>query len=306
MRVSRDTRELTAADNGRAVAVGTFDGVHLGHRRVIESALAWGRERRVPVAVLTFDPHPLQVLRPDDCPRLLTSLPVKADLVEALGVDQLVALPFTRELSQLEPERFRDDVLAGAMRARYVSVGENFRFGRGAGGDSELLRASGDFEAAIVPLVQAGGEPVSSTRIRSLLASGDVVRAAELLGAPFRAEGEVVRGNERGRALGMPTANLSLDEALMVPGAGVYAGTALGRPAAINVGTRPTFEQSGPTLVEVHVLDFEGDLYGTTLRVAFLERLRDELRFDSADALVEQMRLDVERVKRVVAASALC
>jgi riboflavin kinase / FMN adenylyltransferase len=303
MEVYRDIAAVPRAPEGRALAVGTFDGVHLGHRRVIEGALAWGRDRGVPVAVVTFDPHPLQVLAPGEHPPILTPTPLKTELIRALGIDELVVLAFTQEFARLEPEQFRDDVLWDALQARYVSVGANFRFGRRARGDAELLARREELETSVVPLVQKGDAPVSSTRIRSLISAGDVARAAELLGAPFAIEGVVVRGSERGRRLGVPTANVEPPREVLLPGAGVYAGAAQGLPAAINVGTRPTFEPDGETLLEAHLVGFDGDLYGQRLRVSFLERLRDELRFDSADELVEQMHKDVERVQTIVATS---
>jgi riboflavin kinase/FMN adenylyltransferase len=297
----RSVADLPSAPHGRAVAVGTFDGVHLGHRQVIGSALAWGRANEAQVCVLTFDPHPLEVLHPDDPPQLLTTSEIKAELVGALGVDELLMIPFTKELSQLDAEAFCDSVLVEALDARHVSVGENFRFGHGARGDAELLDSRPQFETAVVSLVQHDGAPVSSSRIRKLLAEGDVSTAAELIGAPFQLQGTVVKGDERGRELGMPTANLKPADHLVVPGAGIYAGLALDKPAAISIGVRPTFEDDGELLVEAHLVDFDGDLYGSTMRLAFLERLRDEARFDSADELVEQMRRDVERVREVVA-----
>jgi riboflavin kinase / FMN adenylyltransferase len=188
-------------------------------------------------------------------------------------------------------------VLAGELQARHVSVGQNFRFGHRASGDAQLLRERDEFEVTIVPLVEQGGSPVSSTRIRSLLADGDVAGAGRLLGSPYNLEGVVTRGSERGRTLGIPTVNLAPAGAVAMPAPGVYAGHALGHPAAINVGVRPTFETDGDLLVEAHLVDFEGDLYGRTLRLAFLERLRDEERFGSADALVEQMHRDIDRVR---------
>lgn len=292
--------QMPPAPRGRGVAVGTFDGVHLGHRRVIQSALAWGRSHDALTCVVTFDPHPLEVLQPDDPPRLVTPSDVKADLIEGLSVDELLMIPFTREFSQLEAQDFCEQVLATSLRARHVSIGENFRFGHGARGDSAMLESRPEFETQVVPLVEHGGEPVSSSRIRKLLAAGDVSAAAELLGAPFLLEGPVVKGDERGRELGVPTANVEPAKQALVPGPGLYAGLALDRPAAISVGVRPTFEQDGELLVEAHLIDFDGDLYGEVLRLAFLERLRDELRFDTADELVEQMRRDVERVREVV------
>jgi riboflavin kinase/FMN adenylyltransferase len=253
--------------------------------------------------VVTFDPHPLQLLRPDDPPELLTPASVKEDLIATLGVDQLFVIPFTEEFSQVSAEDFCRDVLAGQLQARYVSVGENFRFGHRARGDAELLRGRREFEAAIVPLVHHQGDAISSTRIRGLLRDGDVSAASELLGAPFQLEGVVSRGSGRGRKLGMPTANIALPDHVVVPRPGIYAGLTLGHAAAVSIGVRPTFERDGELLVEAYIVDFEGDLYGRTLRLAFLERLRDEERFESADGLVAQMRHDVERVRQVYAAS---
>ena len=299
MEIYRSLEEVPAVSHGRAVAVGTFDGVHLGHRRVIQAALEWARANDASASVVTFDPHPLQVLQPDDPPQLLTTSDIKADLVAGLGVDELVMIPFTEEFSRLEANTFCEDVLARTLTTRHVSVGENFRFGYGARGNAALLQDRPEFETEIVPLVMHDGAVVSSSRIRELLAGGDVSAAADLLGAPFQLEGKVVRGDERGRDLGVPTANVAPPAGLVVPGRGIYAGRALDRAAAISIGVRPTFEDDGRILVEAHLLDFDGDLYDRTLRLAFLERLRDELRFDSADELVEQMQRDIERVRAV-------
>jgi riboflavin kinase/FMN adenylyltransferase len=301
MKVFRSLDDVSAAAGGRAVAVGTFDGVHLGHRQVIQAAHDWAREHQCSAAVVTFDPHPLQVLRPEDPPKLLTSSSVKEDLIETLEVDELIVIPFTPELSELEPEEFCAGALAGTIGARFVSVGENFHFGRGARGDANLLKGRPEFETAVVPIVQHDGGPVSSSRIRQLLQKGDIAAANALLGAPFQLEGVVVAGDARGRSLGVPTANLAVDESLLVPGPGIYAGLVAQRPAAISIGVRPTFESDGRMLVEVHLVGFQGDLYGQTMRVAFLERLRDEIRFDSTEELVEQMRRDIERVQEVAA-----
>jgi riboflavin kinase / FMN adenylyltransferase len=299
MRVIRSLDDVPPSAAGRAVAVGTFDGVHLGHRRVIASAVEAARRRGLPVAVVTFDPHPLEVLRPDEPVRLLTTTPVKIDRVRELGVDEMVVIPFTTEFSRLEAEQFCRDVLARTLSARHVSVGENFRFGHGATGDPRLLGSCGDFETTVVPLLKLNGEPVSSSRIRDLVEKGDVAAARELLAAPFELEGTVVAGDARGRELGIPTANVVPEPTALVPAAGIYAGAARGHAAAISVGVRPTFEQAGELLVEAYLLDFEGDLYGETLRLSFLERLRDEERFESADELVQQMRRDVERVREL-------
>ena len=279
----------------RRVAVGTFDGVHLGHREVIRGS----------DTVLTFDPHPLQVVHPEATPKLLDSFPIKRDLIASLGVLQLVVIPFDREFAGRTHEEFVESVLIERLGATHVSVGENFRFGRRAQGDADYLRSRTEFETRVVSLVEAEGETVSSSHIRALVAAGEVDVAARLLGAPFMLEGEVVAGDRRGRELGMPTANVIPDHRVVVPGHGVYAATLDGRPAAVNVGVRPTFESGRGVLVEAHVIDFEGDLYGRTVRIAFLARLRGERRFASAEALVEQMRADVERARELCAAASV-
>jgi riboflavin kinase/FMN adenylyltransferase len=267
----------------RRVAVGTFDGVHLGHREVIRGS----------DTVLTFDPHPLAVINPDALPKLLDSFPIKRDLIAGLGVEELVVIPFDREFASRSHEEFVDEVLIGTLGATQVSVGENFRFGKGARGDVDYLRSRPEFETRVVPLVEVAGETVSSSHIRGLIAAGDVAQAAEFLGEPFLFEGEVVTGDRRGRELGVPTANLVPDDAYVAPGHGVYVAAANGYPTAANVGVRPTFESGRGLLVEAHLIGFEGDLYGQQLRIAFLERMRGEKRFDSVDELVEQMQRDL-------------
>jgi len=227
---------------------------------------------------------------------------IKRDLIAGLGVDELVVIPFDREFASREAEEFVENVLVGQLGASHVSVGENFRFGRGARGTPELLSSYGEFETRVVPLIAVEGETVSSSHIRGLVAAGDVRGATKLLGGPFLLEGEVVHGDKRGRELGMPTANIVPDDRLVSPGHGVYAGWADGHPAAISVGVRPTFETGRGLLVEPYLIDFEGDLYGKTLRIAFVEKLRGEKRFDSVDALIEQMHGDVERTREICAA----
>lgn len=285
--------EVVPDGRRRKVAIGTFDGVHLGHREVIRGS----------DTVLTFDPHPATVVRPDRAPKLLNPFPVKRDLIGGLGVDELVVIPFDKEFSTKEAEDFVEEVLIGRLQAEVVSVGDNFHFGKGARGTADFLRAHDEFETRLVPLVEVAGEPVSSTRIRGLVEGGDVAAASALLGGPFLFEGEVIHGEKRGRELGMPTANLAPDAALVTPAHGVYAAWAHGHPAAVSVGVRPTFGDGNVPLVEAFLLDFEGDLYGEPLRVAFLERLRGELRFESVDDLVEQMRQDVERTREICAAT---
>jgi riboflavin kinase/FMN adenylyltransferase len=271
----------------RRVAVGEFDGVHLGHREVIA-----GND-----TVLTFEPHPMAVIRPEASPKLLTSLEEKVELIAQLGVRELVVIPFDDTFAAQTPAEFIDHVLVQRLGATHVSVGENFRFGHGAAGDTKLLAADDRFETRIVTLVQVGGEIVSSSRIRTLLTAGDVESAARLIGSPFRLRGVVVPGDARGRSLGFPTANIVPDEALICPGHGVYAARADGVCAAVNVGVRPTFGDGLAVLVEAYLLDTDEDLYGRRLKIDFLARLRGERRFDSTQALIEQMKDDVRRTR---------
>jgi riboflavin kinase/FMN adenylyltransferase len=277
----------------RRVAVGEFDGVHLGHREVIRGA----------DTVLTFEPHPRAVLTPEAAPRLLTTLARKAELVAELGVEEVVVIPFDRAFAARSPEDFVDRVLVGALGAVHVAVGASFRFGHRARGDAALLAAQDAFATRVVPLVEVDGRVVSSTQIRALVAGGDVAAANRLLGAPFELRGTVVHGDHRGRTLGYPTANLVPDPQLVCPAQGVYAGHALidGErvPAATSVGVRPQFEQAGRVLVETHLLDWSGDLYGRELRVRLETWLRGEERFPSVDDLLAQMARDVEAARRL-------
>jgi len=280
-----------ATKRPRRVAIGTFDGVHLGHRDVIEGF----------DTVLTFEPHPLEVLRPDEAPKLLMSFDLKRDALAARGVEELVVIPFDRDFTRTTADQFIEDILIERLGASEVSVGQNFRFGSGAAGTPETLTARSDFETRIVPLTEVDGETVSSTRIRALVAAGDMEPAMACLGDPFAMQGTVVHGDGRGRDLGYPTANLIPDPRLVVPGHGVYAAMVDRRPAAVNVGVRPTFDSGRGLLVEAHVLDFEGDLYGEELRIDFLERLRGERAYSGPDELIDQMAIDVEDARRVCA-----
>jgi riboflavin kinase/FMN adenylyltransferase len=275
----------------RHVAIGTFDGVHLGHQAVIDEA----------DTVLTFEPHPLEVLHPAALPKLIMPFSVKRDVIEGLGVQELVVIPFDREFASRSAESFVEDVLIGRLGARRVSVGENFRFGAKAKGDPALLGGRDEFETRVVPLVEIDGETVSSTRIRAQVAAGDMEGARHCLGGPFMVEGTVVKGDRRGRELGFPTANVVPDDSLAIPGHGVYAAFANGAPAAVNVGVRPTFESGRGVLIETYLIDRDEDLYGQNLRVAFLRRLRGERRYPSAEELVAQMRRDVDEARRVCA-----
>jgi riboflavin kinase/FMN adenylyltransferase len=280
----------------RRVAVGTFDGVHLGHREVIRGA----------DTVVTFDPHPAIVLHPESPPQMLTSLERKAAIVGDLGVEELVVVPFDRAFASRSPEDFADHVLVGTLGATHVSVGENFHFGHRASGRPALLAADPRFETRVVPLLEVDGETVSSSHIRNLIAGqGDVETAGRLLGSPFRLAGEVVRGEQRGRQIGFPTANIVPDPRYVTPTYGVYACLANGStPAAVSIGVRPTFDTRLGELVEAYLLDFDADLYGSQLELTFLARLRGETAFAGVDALVEQIERDVRDTRAVVAARA--
>jgi riboflavin kinase / FMN adenylyltransferase len=280
----------------RSVAVGTFDGVHLGHREVIKGA----------DSVLTFDPHPVAVVAPQHTPRLLTTLERKAELVASLGVRELIVIPFDAEFAKRSASEFIDDVLVGALGARQVAIGENFRFGHKAQGDSRLLAADERFDTVVHPLLEVDGEIVSSSHIRGLVLAGEVTEANRLLGASFEVCGTVVHGDARGRELGFPTANLVPDETLVCPGHGVYACVAESelfgtRAAAVSIGVRPTFNTGRGELIEAYIVDFDGDLYGSQLRLRFLARLRGERRFEDPEALIEQMHRDVQRTREIAA-----
>jgi riboflavin kinase/FMN adenylyltransferase len=280
----------------RRVAIGTFDGVHLGHREVIAGA----------ETVITFDPHPQSVVAPGTQPKLLTTLDRKAELVASLGVEELVVIPFDGDFAARSAQDFVDHVLVERVAATHVSVGENFRFGHKAQGDAQMLAGDARFETRTVPLLEVDGEVVSSSHIRGLLAGGAVQYADELLGAPFAVDGEVQHGDKRGRTLGFPTANLVPQPGFVVPGHGVYAcrvqladGTLVA--AATNVGVRPQFVTGRGELIEAFLIDWSGDLYGQKIRIEFLRRLRGERRFDSVDALVGQMGRDVDEARNLSA-----
>jgi riboflavin kinase/FMN adenylyltransferase len=292
------------------VTIGVFDGVHRGHATIIGKAVDAAREQGLRSVLLTFVPHPSEVVRPGTHPPVLTTLVRRAELVEQLGVDVFCALPFTREFSQLSPAEFAHEALVARLHAAVVIVGENFRFGHKAAGDvatlAELGRTFG-FSAHGVSLLAEGETPLSATYVRSCVQAGDMEAATEALGRPHRVDGIVERGDERGRTLGFPTANLRTDQWAAVPADGVYAGRVyrldewgrtVGRlgGAAISVGTNPTFEVR-QRRVEAYVLDFEGDLYGDGLGVEFAHRLRGMERFDSVEALVAQMRDDVKQTR---------
>jgi len=305
------------------VTVGMFDGVHLGHRALLDRVAAEAAARGVPAAAVTFDRHPLAVLRPGNEPPLLTTLDRKVELLGEAGVEVVLVLAFTPELSQVGAEAFAADVLFDGLGARAVVVGENFRFGHKAAGDPDLLADLGrprGIEVVAVGLHANGGQVVSSTRVRAELAAGDVAAAAASLGRPHAVEGVVVAGNRRGGpVLGMPTANLDLPAGIAIPADGVYAGhltdevpegsgepqggapvgRPVARPAAVSVGTNPQFG-SERRRVEAHVLDFDGDLYGHRVSVGFAHRLRGQAIFADVEELAAQMRADVDQARRLL------
>jgi len=306
--------EVPAGWGESVVTIGVFDGVHRGHQRIVARAAQIGRERNLPVVVITFDPHPDEVIRPGSHPPFLSSARRRAELLASLGADAVCVLPFTLEFSRLDPDEFVRAVLVERFHAAVVVVGEDFRFGHKAAGDVSLLAKLGekyDFTVEGLPLLVADDVTISSTSIRQLLAAGDVADAAKALGRPHRVEGVVVRGHQRGRALGFPTANLETPPHTAIPADGVYAGwlasldadghDAQRWPAAISIGTNPTFGE-GERTVEAYAIDRDDlDLYGVHAANDFTARLRGTLRFESVDALVVQMRRDVDLARELTA-----
>lgn len=298
---------LAPPERGSAVTIGTFDGVHVGHRALMARTLDEAGARGLASVVVTWDRHPAATLRPGAVPPLLTTPERKVALIEECGVDILAILPFDKELSSWPPERFVEQVLVAGLGVRAVVVGEGWRFGHRAAGDVDLLRRLGeqmDFSVDALQLSEVAGGPASSTRAREAVRAGDMELARAVLGRPFDLDGEVVPGDDRGAALGFPTANIAIDEAYAHPPIGVYAGRAIHGeeiyPAAVNVGVNPTFggDEAGiPPRIEAYLLDFSGDLYGRTLRIEFHKRLRDERKFDSPDDLIEQITRDVEATR---------
>jgi riboflavin kinase/FMN adenylyltransferase len=295
---------------GTAVTVGFFDGVHLGHRAVVERTRAEAAALGVASAVLLLDRHPATVVRPDSAPRLLTDLGQRLAFLRELGVDYAVLLHFDEERSLQAPEDFVSSLLVGELRARAVVTGEDFHFGLRRRGDPSMLSALAEgvgFHAVQVPPLQIDGAAVSSTAIRAVVAAGDMHRAAALLGRPYELHGVVEHGDGRGRTIGCPTANVAVAGDMLLPSDGVYAGW-YRRPdgarfaSAISVGRRPTFyDENGLLLVEAHLLDFDGDLYGEQAWVEVTDWLRGQERFSAVDDLITQLRRDVENTRALTA-----
>ena len=287
------------------LTIGVFDGVHLGHRHLLERLRETAARENAASAVLTFTNHPRTVIRPGDCVQYITTVEDRLELLRREGVDLVLPLTFDVELSLLKADEFVD-LLLERLNMGGLVMGSSFAMGHQRGGTPPVLAEMGrdkGFSTTVVEPASSQGEEVSSTAIRDAVSRGDVGRASRLLGRPFALRGVVVRGQARGRSLGFPTANLNLPWSQIVPGNGIYAARAIvegaARPAAVSIGVRPTFDD-GERVVEVHILDFGGDLYGSELAVEFVERLRDELRFDSAEELVAQMNDDVEQTRQVL------
>jgi riboflavin kinase / FMN adenylyltransferase len=320
MEIVYGTESCTPPLLGGAVTIGAYDGVHLGHQMLLAKLRAQADSRGLVTEVVTFDRHPATVVRPDSAPLQLTDLEQKLELLAACSVDRTVVVPFDEDRASETAEDFVREVLVGALAARLVVVGSDFHFGHKRIGNVRLLDEMGSelgFEVAGVALrTGTDGEAVSSTKIRELIASGRVAEAAKLLGRHHQMRGIVERGDDRGGSdLGFPTANVAVPPGMALPLVGIYAGW-YSRPdgsrheAAISVGYRPTYysyadgSEPGPPLLEAHLLDFDGDLYGERARVSFVERLRDEVRFDSDDELIDQMERDVEQTRLVLAGRA--
>lgn len=306
MDVYRSLHELGAELHGAALAVGNFDGVHLGHRSLLEHARRLARARGARAAALTFEPHPTRVLAPELAPPRITTLPRKLALLEQAGLDAVVLVPFDHAFARTTPEAFATEILAGAVGAKDVVVGPDFAFGKGRAGDGAHLRAllNGLAEVHVLPAIGVDGHRVSSSKIRELVLTGRVAPAARLLGRPHLLDGVVVRGEGRGRTIGIPTANVA-PETELVPSIGVYAVRARGPgldgavAGAANIGRKPTFGGNAVT-IEVHLFDVEVDLYGRSLEVEFVERLRGEQKFESVEALLGQIRRDLGAARAIL------
>ena len=303
-----DPRAWELATDRSVVAIGVFDGVHRGHQAVLQELDGLAARVGSPDslrAVLTFDPHPLAVVAPDRVPRLLGTIGQRLTRLELAGADVVGVLPFS-QIRSMEPEDFVQAVLVDALGAAAVAVGQDFRFGRDRRGDVDALVAAGSqngFVVDAIPLLAEDNTRLSSTHIRSLISAGNVEEAAELLGRSYTIEGPVVRGDGRGRTIGVPTANINYEPSVVLPKTGVYAGMVtvdgVERRAVTNVGQRPTFDGRSTT-VEAHLIDWDGDLYGRVVEVGLAHRLRDELKFDGVEALVAQIAEDVEAARAVL------
>lgn len=287
-----------------SITVGTFDGVHRGHQEVLDELVSIARERSQRSVLVSFDPHPLKVLRPDDAPKLLTTPVEKEDIIIQYGIDLVAHIPFTHELSEYEPERFVTEILIGQYGLDHLVIGYDHGFGKGRSGDVETLRKIGaelGFGVTVVEPYRMRGETISSSKIRRALVDGDVAFAADSLGRPYSLRGHVVRGNGMGaRELGMPTANIAInDPDKLVPCEGIYAVRSEGRPGVAHIGPRPTIGDARQT-IEVHLFGFSGDLYGQPLSMEFYERIRGIEKFDSMEELRKAMHQDAQKARAIL------
>lgn len=307
MRVFRDISTIHVSDIPESVvALGTFDGMHLGHREILMRCVSRGRQDCIPSVAFTFQKHPVEVIRPQFAPLLLTDIEDKLALIQGIGIDNTVIAQFDEEMARATPEEFVREILVDSLRARHVIIGFNYTFGWKAQGNAESLRELGEkhgFRVEVAEPVLVDGAVVSSTRIRSHLGEGDMEGAQAMLGRPFSIKGRIIRGESRGKTLGYPTVNLDVSHGTALPKCGVYATGIHVKghmfKAVTNIGTRPTFAGKNVS-VETHIIGFEGDLYGETIRVFFVKRLRDEIRFPTSEALACQISQDVKRAKELL------
>jgi riboflavin kinase/FMN adenylyltransferase len=307
MRVIKDLNAVPEDLKGSVMTVGNFDGVHLAHQAIIKKVVGEAEKADTKAIVMTFDPHPQQVLHPQQKPfYLITSLEEKIDILTDLGVNTVIVVPFSHEFSKTTAGEFAKDIICGKFNPIRLFIGHDYTFGRGKEGKPDYLKALGEkygFDVQIIGAVKKEGDIVSSTRVRNVILEGNVSLAARLLGRPYSLQGYVVEGDRRGRDIGFPTANIE-PEKILIPSRGVYAVfvDVEGRRymAAVNIGFNPTFLDGGKIAVEAHILDFKGHLYGYRLRLSFVQRIRDEQKFSSSDRLVTQIRIDVERTRAIL------
>lgn len=305
MRLLDNTLDFRELEDESVVTIGVFDGVHVGHREIMSECVREAKRRGSPSVVLTFDRNPRQLIE-GSSPCIITPNSHKVDIVRSLGVDYMIVIEFDEQLAIMDPASFCRKIVKGDLKARQVCVGENFRFGKGGSGDTGTLERMGrelGYEVDVIPLVSIERGTLSSTLIRALINEGEVREVAGCLGRPHEIKGKVIKGHSRGKAMGFPTANLSLERDFCVPRDGVYAGKAMvdGKvyACAVNIGFNPTFH-NGDHALEVFLLDFEGEIYGETVEVQFFQRLRDEMAFKDEESLINQMRDDVERTRDIL------
>jgi riboflavin kinase / FMN adenylyltransferase len=301
-----DLQKITTKFTNSIITLGNFDGLHLGHQELLKMVIQRAREKSAVSLVVTFRPHPLKILAPEKCPPLISIYEEKIQLFEKLGIDVLVKIPFTRDFSAKSPEAFVKDILCETLGAKEIFVGYNYRFGKGRAGNIKTLKGLGErfgFTVREVEQVSLNGEVISSTKIRELVRDGEVEHAAALLGRPYAITGIVVKGDGRGKGLGFPTANIAPKHEI-IPADGVYAVRLYVRDkfydGIANIGLRPTFDKKNLT-IEVHVFDFNEDIYGEEISLYFIRKIREEIKFENADALTRQIRSDIETAKATLA-----